>query len=412
MSESELDVAIVGAGLAGLACAARLRRRGLGRFAVIEQGEAVGAFWRGNYDRIRLHSPFHDLPDDGRLRRRFGMFLARDELLAYLEAYAQHHRLASHLRFGHELTRLRRKDEGWEFETSRGVLRARYAVVATAYNRIPTRPVFAGEADFRGRVLHSREYRNPAPFVGKRVLVVGSGNSSAEIALDLVEGGAAEVSLWVRAPRHVIALRRLARLARIARLLRLELTPTHIARSHQYTRTHPEWSAQLAKKDAFFARLAIDLSRQGIRRPETGAGTQMYEQGRIAWYDQGTAAAIGAGRIRVIDGEREPIERLTPSGVGLGGGRELECDALVLGTGFEPGLEAFVEDRAGLLGAHPSNGRPNWPLTDGRSRSSVEPSLFFAGFDLSVNGGLSLGLWGAEIADAIASELGADQSPA
>jgi cation diffusion facilitator CzcD-associated flavoprotein CzcO len=73
----ELDALVIGAGFAGLATAARLRRRGVACFTLLEQGPDVGQFWRTNYDRIHLHSPFHDPPDDGGERARYGTFIGR-----------------------------------------------------------------------------------------------------------------------------------------------------------------------------------------------------------------------------------------------------------------------------------------------------------------------------------------------
>ena len=78
-----LDALVIGAGFCGLGAGAALRARGVERFAILEQGGEVGHFWTKTYDRIHLHSAFHDLPDDGGLRRRFGIFLTRSQLLDY-----------------------------------------------------------------------------------------------------------------------------------------------------------------------------------------------------------------------------------------------------------------------------------------------------------------------------------------
>ncbi len=399
----DLDVAIVGAGFAGLACAARLRSAGVERLALLEQGDDVGAFWRGNYDRIRLHSAYHDLPDDGGIRRRFGAFMARDQLLEYFEAYTQRHRLRERLHCGERVRRLRRAGERWEFETSSGRARARFAVVATAYNRKPVDPKLGGRERYTGRLLHSREYRNATPFRGARVLVVGNGNSAAEIALDLAAGGARAVALHSRGPRHVISMRALGFVAPVVRALGLEFTPRRLEEGHHYTRTHPGFAAKLEQKDALFRRFSLDLSRHGIRRPEVGPATLMLRNGRVPWFDQGTVAAIRAGRIDVIDGVKRPLLGLGETGAQLGD-REETFEAIVLGTGFEPGLDELLEDADRLLYWNADMAR-RMPNTDGRSRSSVEPTLFFPGFDLSANGGLSLGLWGREVADTIAREL-------
>ena len=403
LGNSPLDVAIIGAGLSGLACAARLRQLGVERFKVFEQGDGVADFWRGHYDRLSLHSPFHDLPDDGGLRDQWGMFLARDEVVDYLAAYADHHRLEPYLQFGTRVATVRRSNDFWELEVPGGVARARCVVMATAVNRKPRMPELAGEKAFTGRRLHSRGYRNAEPFVGDRVLVIGSGNSAAEIALDLSEGGAAAVALWVRAPRHVLSLARYASSARISRRLGLAFGAEQLLADHAYTRIHPEWQAQLRERDTFLGSFSVDLSEFGIRKPDEGPATQMYIRGRVPWYDQGTAAAIAEGRIEVIDGNLHPIETLTEKGVRFQG-REESYETVVYCTGFEPGLAEFLAEPDRFLHWDSAFGL-EMPLTDGRCRSSVEPTLFFPGFDNTIVGGHSLGLWGFEAAERFAQSL-------
>jgi cation diffusion facilitator CzcD-associated flavoprotein CzcO len=88
--------------------------------------------------------------------------------------------------------------------TNDGSIRAETVVVATGYNRIPWMPDWPGRASFTGELLHSIGYRTPEPFRGKEVLVVGTGTSGAEIAVDLVEGGARAVHLSVRTPPNIL----------------------------------------------------------------------------------------------------------------------------------------------------------------------------------------------------------------
>lgn len=292
---------------------------------------------------------------------------------------------------------MRKTADGWEVVAAAGTYTARFLAVATAGNRRPVMPELPGRAVFRGRVLHSRNYRNPAPFAGQRVLVVGSGNSGAEIALDLANGGARTIALWVRAPRWVISLRRLAWFARTARFLRIAFTPEHLRRDHAVTRDHPRFESVITQRDALMRRCAIDLRRFGVRQPEEGPARQTILRARIPWFDVGTAAAVVAGRIAVIDGYQRPIVELVEDGVRLGEDVE-PFDAVIFCTDFEPGLEEFIEDADRLLAVRREIGTL-FPRTDGRSASAVEPTLFFPGFDLNVNGGLSLGLWGCEVAD-------------
>jgi hypothetical protein len=130
--------------------------------------------------------------------------------------------------------------------------------------------------------------------------------------------------------------------------------------------------------------------------------SELYHAGRIPTFDQGAIPKIRSGAIRVIDGNRRPIECFTEEGVRFGDGAE-RFDDVVLATGFEAGLEEFIADRE-LLG--PVLFWKSHPLTDGRSRSRIHPSLFFPGFDRTPLGGVSLGRWGWEVGERIAEALG------
>src|SRR5262245_27248317 len=158
-----LDAVVIGAGFCGLGAGAAFRARGIRRFAILEQGERTGHFWTRTYDRIHLHSAFHDLPHDRGLRQGYPVFLTRNQLLDYFARYAELHGLAQFLRFHTPATRVNRVDPDasggaeWRIETPRGVLLARYLAVATAVNRVAKIPEIAGRERFRGRVLHSSE---------------------------------------------------------------------------------------------------------------------------------------------------------------------------------------------------------------------------------------------------------------
>lgn len=404
------DVLVIGAGFCGLGAGAALRARGVSRFAILEQGGEVGHFWTRTYDRIHLHSAFHDLPDDGGLRRGYGIFLTRDELLEYFRRYAERHGLAPHLRFGTRVTRVRRVapaapgEPEWELETTAGRLRTRFLAVATAINRVPRQPRIPGREGFRGRVLHSAEYRNAKPFAGRSVLVVGSGNSAAEVSLDLVEGGAREVSLWVRGARHFLPLSRVAVVFRLVRLFG-QFTPAKIAAQHAVTWGTPEFDRTIAARDKLMTRLSVDLSAFGIRKPAEGPFSETMRRGRIPTFDVGAIRRIRSGEIRVIDGNLRPLEAFEAEGVRFGDGAE-RFDDVILATGFDPALDEFIAD-AELLG--PVRWHPLLPLTDFRARSRVRPSIFFPGFDPTPLGGTSLGYWGKEVGERIAEALA--QSP-
>lgn len=400
--EEELDALVIGAGFAGLATGARLRRAEGLRFAVLERGAAVGHFWSGTYDRIRLHSPNHDLPHDGGLRAALPLLLSREELLGYFGDYARRHGLDAHLRLGTEALRV--EDRGgkfrWRVETSRGVIRARHVAVATSVNRLPKRVTLKGEERFAGRVLHSSEYRNPSTFAGRSVLVVGSGNSGAEIALDLARGGAGAVAMWVRAPRHFIPLSPTLTLYRMFGALGV-MSERRFDATHALTRGTPAFDREVWVRDLPMRALSVDLSRYGIRKPAGGPVHDMMYSHRIPVMDVGAVGAIRDGSIRVIDGNARDLVELTSGGVRFGDGEE-RFDDVILATGYEPGLGHLLADADLTRSAY---GCAHWPVTDGRCRSTVRPSMFFPGFDVTPLGGVSLGRWGWEIGDRIAEAV-------
>ena len=332
--------------------------------------------------------------------------MSRDQLLDYFARYAELHGLSPFLRFRTPVARVKRVDPEanggaeWRIETPRGALLARYLAVATAVNRVPKIPEIAGRERFRGRVLHSAEYRNAAPFAGRSVLVLGSGNSAAEISLDLVEGGARSVAMWVRAPRHFIPLRRMAVLFRIFRLFGF-FSEEKVAIGHRITIGTPAFEQTIRQRDKLVGKFSVDLSRYGIHKPADGPMAELFFKGRIATFDQGAIPKIRSGEIRVIDGNRRPIEGFVEEGIRFGDGAE-PFDDVILATGFEPRLEDFIADGE-LLG--PVRWWKSYPLTDGRCRSRVYPSIFFPGFDQTPLGGHSLGRWGYEVAERIAEGL-------
>ncbi|HVD00273.1 MAG TPA: NAD(P)/FAD-dependent oxidoreductase [Candidatus Dormibacteraeota bacterium] len=196
-----MGVAVVGGGPAGLATAGALHQRGIGS-RVLEAGSSVGTSWRNHYDRLHLHTVRSLSALPGRpIPREMGRWVARGDLLRYLEDYAREQALE--VETGIEVTRVDRRDRGWLLRTSGGDRAAVAVVIATGYNRSPILPAWPGRKDFEGQVIHSSRYRNPGPFTGKQVLVVGSGNSGAEIAADLVDGGASEVLISIRTPPNI-----------------------------------------------------------------------------------------------------------------------------------------------------------------------------------------------------------------
>ncbi len=180
------ETVIIGGGQAGLSVGYHLAKRDR-PFVILDANERVGDAWRKRWDSLRLFTParYSGLP---------GMpfpappraFPTKDEVADYLEAYATRFDLP--VRTGTRVDRLSRNGDG--FAVAAGDLRfeAENVVVAMATDQLPWVPPFAPELDPRVVQLHSRDYRNPAQLQEGDVLVVGAGNSGAEIALDVASG--------------------------------------------------------------------------------------------------------------------------------------------------------------------------------------------------------------------------------
>lgn len=224
----DLEVVVIGGGFCGVALAAALRHFGVS-FTLLEAGGEAGAGFGGHYDRLRLHTPRHRLLHDDDLESRGGypLYKSKADLVRYLNEYCALHELrpGAELQYDSPVASVARAPprdgwpSGWAVRTTDGrTYHAKAVAFCTGAARVPHLPSFAsreqpGTAAFLqrgGEVVHSRHYGNGERFAGKDVAVVGSGNSAAEICVDLVEHGASSVTMVVTGPRHFLDLRKLS----------------------------------------------------------------------------------------------------------------------------------------------------------------------------------------------------------
>lgn len=184
----QVDVVVVGRGQAGLAAGHHLQRRGCS-FVILDRETEIGAVWRRRWDSLRLFTPagFSHLPGL-RLPGPSDALPTKDEMADHLAAYVRWFALPVELATTVETVgrcgdRLHVTcTEGWTW-------RARGVVLAGGAHGIPHVPVFADDLDPDITQLHSRDYRRPGQVPPGPVLVVGAGNSGAEIAADLASDG-------------------------------------------------------------------------------------------------------------------------------------------------------------------------------------------------------------------------------
>lgn len=182
-SKERFETVIVGGGQAGLTAGYQLAKRGR-PFVILDANERVGDAWRKRWDSLRLFTParFSGLPGM-RLPAPAWSFATKDELADYLEHYAGHFELP--VRTGVSVDGLTKIDGGFEITAGDVRFEAENVVVATGAHNIPKVPAFASELDPRIVQLHSCDYRSPSQLQEGDALLVGAGNSGAEIGLEL-----------------------------------------------------------------------------------------------------------------------------------------------------------------------------------------------------------------------------------
>jgi len=182
-----IDTVVIGAGQAGLSVGYHLARRGV-PFVILEASARIGDVWRSRWDSLRLFTParFDGLAGMPFPASRF-TFPRKDEMADYLEAYAARFQLP--VRTGMRVDRLSKEGDWYVVRAGGRRLEARQVVVAAASYQRPLVPAFARELDSGIVQFHSSDYRNLSQLRKGGVLIVGAGNSGAEIALETARGG-------------------------------------------------------------------------------------------------------------------------------------------------------------------------------------------------------------------------------
>jgi putative flavoprotein involved in K+ transport len=233
-------------------------------------------------------------------------------------------------------------------------------VVATGYSSVPYLPDWPGTFD--GELVHSAAYRRADRYRGRRVLVVGAGNSGAEIAIDVARGGADEVLLAVRTAPAVV---RRDTLGIPSQLLGIASTRLPVA--------------AVDRTAATLRRLAFgDLTAFGLPAPAKPY-SDFLRRRAIPIVDIGLVAAVRDGRVEVVPA----LERFDAGKPVLYDGRTVEVDAIVAATGFRTGLEPLVGHLEVLDGA-------GVPLVHGADEHPSAPGLHFVGYVVTLGGTLRL----------------------
>ncbi|OOC53567.1 MULTISPECIES: ArsO family NAD(P)H-dependent flavin-containing monooxygenase [Nocardiopsis] len=315
------DVAVVGGGQAGLAAGYFLRRAGLD-FVVLDERTGPGGSWNGYWDSLRLFSPAgHSMLPGWWMPAEEGHeYPSARHVAWYLTEYERRYGLPVHRPV--HVGRVERADGALRVIAREGTWRARYVVSATGTWRAPHVPRVPGREEFEGQQQHTVDYRGPEEFAGRRVVVVGGGNSAAQI---------------------------LAELSQVAETTWATLRP-------------PRFLPDDVDGRALFDIATRSQRAAGAGRPVEGFG----DLGDIVVVP-GVREARERGALKA-----EPMfERLTRTGVAWADGTSLECDAVLWCTGFRP-----VLDHLAPLGLADGRGR----IALEGTRAVDEPRLFLLGY--------------------------------
>ncbi|WOK97207.1 hypothetical protein Cni_G05915 [Canna indica] len=325
---------IVGGGPSGLAVSACLKQKGIPS-VVLERAPCIASLWQlKTYDRLHLHLPkqFCELPLMP-FPAAFPTYPTKHQFVAYLEAYCRAFDIEPRFRetvVGAEYDRLlgfwrvKTVARGGGEEEKREYL-CRWLVAATGENAEAVVPEFDGAGEFRGPILHTSSYKSGDAFRGKRVLVVGCGNSGMEVCLDLCDNNA-NPTIVVRDSVHIL--------------------PREIAGRSTFGLSM--WLLQWLPVEAvdrlllLAARLMLgDTARLGLRRPRLGPLRLKSLSGKTPVLDVGTLGRIKSGDIKV----RPAVKRLVERGAEFVDGRSEEFDAVILATGYKSNVPCWLKEK-------------------------------------------------------------------
>lgn len=320
MADQTIDVLVIGAGQSGLAVGYYLRRAGLS-FVLLDDQAAPGGAWLQAWDSLQLFSPAtaSSLPGWLMPHPEGDGFPTRDTVINYLTQYEQ--RYALPVQRPVRTTHVRPAGAGFAVLTDQGTWQARAVVCATGSWRNPYVSDYPGQATFKGVQLHSAYFRNALPFAGKRVLVVGGGNSGAQV---------------------------LAEVSRVA---------------------HTRW---VTEKEPQFLPDDVDgrvLFVQATQRYHAQSGTAPAPPPALG--DVVMVDSVKEARSRGVLASVRPFVRFTPAGVVWPEGREEAVDAVIWCTGFRPALSFLAE-----LGVVQADGR----VATVGTRATAQPGLWLVGY--------------------------------
>lgn len=320
---------------------------------MLERGDQPAYVWANLYDSLTLHTGRHMSGMPGRrMPRAVPLFPPRAAFVHYLHDYARDFALP--VRVGVDVRQIRPADGEWIVATADTEIRARALVMATGIVSGPRIPDIPGREAFAGQVLHSSAYRRPGDIIGRRVLVVGAGNSGGEIASELARAGYA-VDIAVRTGVNVVPR---------------EIAGVPIQYLVFLLRRFPRG---VQERIAAAVRVMGEKRRGPSPLPPSAVGPL----DAIPLIGFHLVDEIKAGRVAVRPG----LASFTTQGMRFSDGAEALYDAVILATGFRPALDSLD----GLI----RRDARGFALRTDRVTSADQPRLWFVGHNYDATGGLA-----------------------
>lgn len=349
---------VIGAGPAGLAVARQLSHHHGVTALVLDRAAAPAISWRRRYDNFRLNTNgfLSHLPGQ-RIPLNAGRWPTKEDMVRYFDRYVARQDIA--LLLGCEVDRVDRSGGAWHLDTSAGEIRAAAIVLATGNYSAPTIPAWPGLSGFTGELVHSGNFTNAWPYRGRDVLVVGAGNSGADIAVQLADDGARRIWLAVRTPPH---------------LVRRAIGPVP---SDIFLELFARVPARMI--DPLIGRLNRlmwnDLPACGFGQPPLGLKATVETRGRIPTLADELVDTVRAGRVHVV----AAVKAVDSDRVILADGASVAPQAIIAATGFRTDLDGLV----GHLGVLDERGNPR-----GGFASHLGDGMFAIGYGIPPNGPL------------------------
>lgn len=368
----QINTIIIGAGAAGLACAACLQREGIPHI-LLEQSDIVGSEWGKRYDRLHLHTtkiqsalPYFKMPS------HYPKYLSKRDFEQYLNDYAKAFRVQP--RFNQKVVRVLRFKDHWLTVTSDNTYLSSNVLVTTGYARKPVAASIDGIQNYQGEFIHSAAYTNGKKYHQKKVLVIGFGNSACEIAICLHEHGAFP-ALSVRSTVNVLP-REIAGIS----VLNIALAQKWLIK------ISPELADAVNKPILNF--INGNIRKYGLNPTPYGPVTQIVRHKRVPLLDIGTMKLIRRGKVKVYPA----IAKIVNNAVHFVDGRTEYYDAIISATGYLPAVDDFIENCNQVCDA------AGTPLTSGTA--TMLPGLYFCGYNVSPTGMLrEIGIEAKQIVD-------------